>query len=109
GFVHGVVLGHRTAGLVDRIGDLRLGGTELQRPALPGLLAQLSRDVRPRPAAPSASGGSGRHPGRPGDGGAAVTRLLDVLRLLLGAVMVVTAVQYFLPPLLTALPTIEWN
>lgn len=38
-----------------------------------------------------------------------MTRLLEALRLLLGAVMVVTAVQYFLPPLLTALPTIEWS
>jgi hypothetical protein len=36
-------------------------------------------------------------------------RPLDALRLLLGAVMVVTAVQYFMPFLLPFLPTAEWQ
>jgi hypothetical protein len=36
-------------------------------------------------------------------------RPLDALRLLLGAVMVVTAIQYFLPPLLPFLPVAEWH
>ena len=36
-------------------------------------------------------------------------RLLDGLRLLLGTVMVVTAVRYFLPPLLPFLPTATWD
>jgi len=35
--------------------------------------------------------------------------LLDALRVLLGAVMVVTALQYFLPPLLPFLPTATWE
>ena len=38
-----------------------------------------------------------------------MTRLLDALRVLLGAVMVVTALQYFLPSLLTFLPTTAWE
>lgn len=38
-----------------------------------------------------------------------MTRLLDVLRLLLGAVMVVTALRYFLPPLLSFVPAAEWH
>ena len=38
-----------------------------------------------------------------------MTRLLDGLRLLLGAVMVVTALRYFLPPLLSFVPTAEWH
>ena len=36
-------------------------------------------------------------------------RGLDALRLLLGAVMVVTAIQYFLPPLLPFLPVAAWD
>ena len=36
-------------------------------------------------------------------------RLLDGLRLLLGAVMVVTALRYFMPPLLPFIPTAEWH
>lgn len=36
-------------------------------------------------------------------------RPLDALRLLLGAVVVVTAVQYFMPFLLPFLPTAEWQ
>jgi hypothetical protein len=38
-----------------------------------------------------------------------MNRSLDVLRVLLGAVMVVTALQYFLPSLLTFLPAYEWQ
>ena len=38
-----------------------------------------------------------------------MTRLLDALRLLLGAVLVVTALRYFLPPLLPFVPTVEWQ
>ena len=38
-----------------------------------------------------------------------MTRLLDTLRLLLGAMMIVAAIQYFLPSLLPGLPTTEWN
>ena len=38
-----------------------------------------------------------------------MTRALEGLRLLLGAVMVITAVQYFLPPLLPFLPAVEWR
>jgi hypothetical protein len=38
-----------------------------------------------------------------------MTRLLDGLRLLLGAVLVVTAIQYFLPPLLPFLPAAQWD
>ena len=38
-----------------------------------------------------------------------MTRLLDALRLLLGAVMVVTALHYFLPSLLPFLPTVHWQ
>jgi hypothetical protein len=38
-----------------------------------------------------------------------MTRLLEALRLLLGAVMVVTAVQYFMPFLLPFVPAAEWN
>jgi hypothetical protein len=38
-----------------------------------------------------------------------MTRALDALRLLLGAVMVVTALRYFLPPLLWFVPTAEWH
>jgi hypothetical protein len=38
-----------------------------------------------------------------------MTRLLDGLRLLLGAVLVVTAIQYFLPPLLPFLPAARWD
>lgn len=38
-----------------------------------------------------------------------MTRALDALRVLLGAVMVVTAVQYFLPPLLPFLPATQWE
>lgn len=38
-----------------------------------------------------------------------MTRLLDALRLLLGVVMVVTALRYFLPPLLPFVPLAEWN
>ena len=38
-----------------------------------------------------------------------MTRVLDGLRLLLGAVMVVTALRYFLPPLLPFVPEVEWN
>ena len=63
GVVHRVVLGHRAAGLVDRLGDLRLGGAELQRAAVPRLLAELPRDVRQRreaAAAPAGSAGAGR-------------------------------------------------
>ena len=36
-------------------------------------------------------------------------RLLDGLRLLLGAVMVVTALRYFMPPLLPFVPAAEWH
>ena len=38
-----------------------------------------------------------------------MTRSLEALRLLLGAVMVVTAVQYFMPFLLPFLPAAEWE
>jgi hypothetical protein len=38
-----------------------------------------------------------------------MTRSLEALRLLLGAVMVVTAVQYFMPFLLPFVPAAEWN
>ena len=38
-----------------------------------------------------------------------MTRVLDGLRVLLGAVMVVTAIQYFLPPLLPFLPAATWD
>ena len=38
-----------------------------------------------------------------------MTRALDGLRLLLGAVLVVTAIQYFLPPLLPFLPVARWD
>ena len=38
-----------------------------------------------------------------------MTRALDALRLLLGAVMVVTALRYFMPPLLPFIPTAEWH
>ena len=38
-----------------------------------------------------------------------MTRALDALRLLLGAVMVVTALRYFLPPLLAFVPQAEWH
>ena len=38
-----------------------------------------------------------------------MTRALDGLRALLGAVMVVTAIQYFLPPLLPFLPAATWD
>lgn len=38
-----------------------------------------------------------------------MTRALDALRLLLGAVMVVTAVQYFMPFLLAFLPVAAWD
>ena len=36
-------------------------------------------------------------------------RLLDALRVLLGAVMVITAVQYFMPFLLSFLPVATWH
>ncbi len=38
-----------------------------------------------------------------------MTRVLDGLRVLLGAVMVVTALQYFLPSLLPFLPDAQWE
>ena len=38
-----------------------------------------------------------------------MTRTLDALRVLLGAVMVVTALQYFLPSLMGFLPTATWE
>jgi hypothetical protein len=38
-----------------------------------------------------------------------MTRALDGLRLLLGAVMVVTAIRYFLPPLVPFVPAAEWH
>jgi hypothetical protein len=38
-----------------------------------------------------------------------MSRLLDALRVLLGAVMVVTAIQYFMPFLLSFLPTAQWD
>lgn len=38
-----------------------------------------------------------------------MSRPLDALRLLLGAILVVTAVQYFMPFLLPFLPAAEWN
>lgn len=38
-----------------------------------------------------------------------MTRLLDALRVLLGAVMVLTAIQYFLPFLLSFLPVATWD
>lgn len=38
-----------------------------------------------------------------------MSRLLDVLRVLLGAVMAVTAVQYFMPFLLPFLPVVTWH
>jgi hypothetical protein len=38
-----------------------------------------------------------------------MSRLFDALRLLLGAVMVVTAVQYFMPFLLPFLPAARWD
>ena len=38
-----------------------------------------------------------------------MTRALDILRLLLGAVMVVTALDYFLPGLVPLVQPPEWN
>jgi hypothetical protein len=38
-----------------------------------------------------------------------MTRTLEALRVLLGAVMVITALQYFLPNLLPFLPTVTWQ
>ena len=38
-----------------------------------------------------------------------MSRLPDAMRLLLGALMVVTAIQYFLPFLRPVLPTTTWN
>lgn len=38
-----------------------------------------------------------------------MSRTLDALRMLLGAVMAVTALQYFLPDLLPFLPTARWE
>lgn len=38
-----------------------------------------------------------------------MTRMLDALRLLLGAAMVIGAMQYFLPPLVSFLPTAQWD
>jgi hypothetical protein len=38
-----------------------------------------------------------------------VSRILDALRILLGAVMVVTAIRYFLPPLLPMVPAAAWS
>jgi len=38
-----------------------------------------------------------------------MTRLLDGLRLLLGAALVLTATRYFLPPLVPFLPAAEWT
>jgi hypothetical protein len=38
-----------------------------------------------------------------------MTRLLDGLRLLLGAALVLTAMRYFLPPLVPFLPAAEWT
>ncbi len=38
-----------------------------------------------------------------------MTRTLDALRVVLGAVMVVTALRYFLPPLMPFVPTAEWH
>lgn len=38
-----------------------------------------------------------------------MTRPLDALRILLGAVMVVTALRYFMPPLLSFVPAAEWQ
>lgn len=38
-----------------------------------------------------------------------MTRTLEALRILLGAVLVVTALRYFLPPLLAFVPTAEWH
>jgi hypothetical protein len=38
-----------------------------------------------------------------------MTRTLDALRVLLGAVMVITALRYFMPPLLSFVPTAEWH
>jgi hypothetical protein len=38
-----------------------------------------------------------------------MSRTLDALRVLLGAVLVITALQYFMPFLLPFLPTAEWN
>jgi len=38
-----------------------------------------------------------------------MTRMLDGLRLLLGAVMVITALRYFMPPLLAFVPAAEWH
>ena len=38
-----------------------------------------------------------------------MTRILDALRVLLGAAMVVTALQYFLPSLLPFLPAYAWE
>src|SRR5436190_976358 len=83
------------AGLVDRFGGLRLVGAELQPAAVPGLLAELPRDVRERrQAAAELAGQSCTDRAR--TGGPAMTRVLDGLRLLLGAVMVITAIRYFL-------------
>jgi putative oxidoreductase len=38
-----------------------------------------------------------------------MTRVLDALRLLLGTVMVITALRYFMPPLLPFVPAAEWH
>ena len=38
-----------------------------------------------------------------------MTRVLDGLRLLFGAVLVVTALRYFLPPLLPFVPQAQWH
>jgi hypothetical protein len=38
-----------------------------------------------------------------------MTRALQALRLLLGAILVITALRYFLPPLLPFVPAAEWH
>jgi hypothetical protein len=38
-----------------------------------------------------------------------VSRMLDALRVLLGTVLIITAVRYFLPPLLPLVPTAAWS
>src|SRR5690606_2670846 len=88
--------------------DLRSAGAGLQRAAVPCLLAELPGDVRQR-RAPAAGAARDSRSGRAAGGGAAMIRPLDALRVLLGAVMVVTAIRYFMPFLLPFVPVASWD
>src|SRR5690606_35006223 len=99
GLLHRVVLGHRAEGLVDRLGDLRLGRARLQRRAVPRLLGQLPGNVR-QARRSAVAPDERRGPARARGGGPAMSRALDILRLLLGAALAVGAVGHFMPFLL---------